>query len=323
MFTRRTKPFWGRCAAARALTAIAAIVGFSCEAIGATFFHAADTDRDWRIGLTELLRVIQFYNSDGYHVASGTEDGFAPGDGDRSGAYHSSDYVPQDWRIEMAELLRTIQLYNVRGFVYRPDTEDGYDVNPWHVPVEGDTDGDGLTDVEEAALGMDPNDADENGDGLPDGRVLAARCAEAWMGLPQCPLGDCEYPGPELLDVTECAPCACMTQGSDCFWTHPDLPVRVDVAWWMIFDLCELRDAYIASGDDLEVFYASIVSSRWMDSTAMPFLSSGSFSYYDLSCSKCTLEWVWDAAAMRRLDSVYWIALLLSNPAEKTAQEAD
>jgi len=36
---------------------------------------------DWRIGLTELLRIIQFYNSGGYHycLEAGTEDGFCPG----------------------------------------------------------------------------------------------------------------------------------------------------------------------------------------------------------------------------------------------------
>ncbi len=36
---------------------------------------------DWRISLTELLRVIQFYNSGGYRycLEEGTEDGFCPG----------------------------------------------------------------------------------------------------------------------------------------------------------------------------------------------------------------------------------------------------
>ena len=43
-----------------------------------------DTDynpQDWIISLSELLRVIQFYNSGGYHYcpANGTEDGFCPG----------------------------------------------------------------------------------------------------------------------------------------------------------------------------------------------------------------------------------------------------
>jgi len=36
---------------------------------------------DWQIALTELLRVIQFYNFPGYHYCpgEGTEDGFCPG----------------------------------------------------------------------------------------------------------------------------------------------------------------------------------------------------------------------------------------------------
>ena len=37
--------------------------------------------QDWVISLSELLRIIQFYNSLGYHFCptSGTEDGFCPG----------------------------------------------------------------------------------------------------------------------------------------------------------------------------------------------------------------------------------------------------
>ena len=46
--------------------------------------QAYDTDynpQDWTISLSELLRVIQFYNSGAYHYcpASATEDGFCPG----------------------------------------------------------------------------------------------------------------------------------------------------------------------------------------------------------------------------------------------------
>ncbi len=42
--------------------------------------HSADYNpQDWQIGLSELLRVIQFYNSGGYHACVGGEDGFCPG----------------------------------------------------------------------------------------------------------------------------------------------------------------------------------------------------------------------------------------------------
>lgn len=36
---------------------------------------------DWRIDLTELLRLVQFFNSSGYHPCPGedSEDGFCPG----------------------------------------------------------------------------------------------------------------------------------------------------------------------------------------------------------------------------------------------------
>ncbi|MFA6227875.1 MAG: hypothetical protein WC668_01680 [Patescibacteria group bacterium] len=44
-------------------------------------YHDADTNQDNKIELSELLRVIQFFNMDGYHACpeEGTEDGFCPG----------------------------------------------------------------------------------------------------------------------------------------------------------------------------------------------------------------------------------------------------
>ncbi len=41
-------------------------------------WHSADTDTDGKISLSELLRVIQLYNSCGYQESAGSEDGFAP-----------------------------------------------------------------------------------------------------------------------------------------------------------------------------------------------------------------------------------------------------
>ena len=90
----------------------------------------ADTDHDFHISLSELLRVIQFYNLDGYHCATGTEDGFAPGAGDVSGAKHSSDYNPADWLINLSELLRLVQLYNSDGFHLCTLGEDGFCPGP-------------------------------------------------------------------------------------------------------------------------------------------------------------------------------------------------
>ena len=99
--------------------------------IGAYEFDAygsADTNRDAIVSLSELLRVIQFFNSDGLHCDTSTEDGYAPGAGTTNCCFYSSDYNPQDWRIEVSELLRVIQFFNSAGYRYCPGdgTEDGF-----------------------------------------------------------------------------------------------------------------------------------------------------------------------------------------------------
>jgi hypothetical protein len=82
--------------------------------------------------LSELLRVIQFYNSLGLHCADlpgDTEDGYVPGPGANQGcAPYDTDYNPQDWVISLSELLRMIQFYNSLGYSYCPGmgTEDGF-----------------------------------------------------------------------------------------------------------------------------------------------------------------------------------------------------
>ncbi len=70
---------------------------------GAT--HSGDSNRDWKIDLRELTRVIELKNAGGYKVQAGTEDGFAPipktrrplacgrkGDLDRDGYIDQTDY---------------------------------------------------------------------------------------------------------------------------------------------------------------------------------------------------------------------------------------
>ena len=90
----------------------------------------ADQDGDYQINLSELLRVIQFFNSPGYHCEAGTEDEYAAGPGSTGCIPHASDYSEQDWTINLSELLRVIQFFNYGG--YRPcrealpPTEDGY-----------------------------------------------------------------------------------------------------------------------------------------------------------------------------------------------------
>jgi hypothetical protein len=94
--------------------------------------HAADQDCSGRVSLTELLRVIQFFNIRGYQCAASpeaSEDGFLPAAGPSHDCKpHSSDYYPQDWQVNLTELLRLIQLYNTGGYHFCPleATEDGF-----------------------------------------------------------------------------------------------------------------------------------------------------------------------------------------------------
>ncbi len=88
--------------------------------------HNADQNGDGQINLSELLRVIQFFNFGEYHCDAGSEDGYAPGPGDHSCNPHASDYNPQDWVISLSELLRLIQFFNSGGYYPCEGGEDGY-----------------------------------------------------------------------------------------------------------------------------------------------------------------------------------------------------
>jgi Leucine-rich repeat (LRR) protein len=88
--------------------------------------HCADTNADNTISLTELLRVIQFFNIREFACGAGTEDGYAPGAGPRNCMHHSSDYAPTDWQISLTELLRLIQFFNTGGYHVDATSEDGY-----------------------------------------------------------------------------------------------------------------------------------------------------------------------------------------------------
>ena len=86
----------------------------------------ADQDGNFLIDLTELLRIVQFYNSLALHCEVGTEDGYAPGFGSQACAPHSSDYNPQNWSISLSELLRSVQIYNAGGYEPCLEGEDGF-----------------------------------------------------------------------------------------------------------------------------------------------------------------------------------------------------
>lgn len=121
-------------------------------------YHSADYNKDWRIELAELARVVALNNtnyvitgtkSSCYKVSPGSIDGFAIDTARSPSAevtlpiYHSADYN-QDGRIDDAERDRVIQLYNykytnvplagtVRTGQYHdncPGTLDGFGLGP-------------------------------------------------------------------------------------------------------------------------------------------------------------------------------------------------
>jgi len=102
--------------------------------------HSADSDGDFAISLSELLRVIQLYNATligtgtYYHCDASGEDGYGLGEAvseEEACVPHAVDYAPQDWRVGLSELLRMIQIYNVPGRSYaicpeEAQSEDGF-----------------------------------------------------------------------------------------------------------------------------------------------------------------------------------------------------
>jgi len=92
-------------------------------------YHSADQNRDRVIGLSELLRVIQFVNLGGYHCDLNGEDGYGAGPGPQNCIPHDSDYNPQDWAINLTEILRLVQFFNVGGYTVASDSgsEDGFE----------------------------------------------------------------------------------------------------------------------------------------------------------------------------------------------------
>lgn len=79
--------------------------------------HDADLNDDFRISLSEALRVIQFHNAAAYHCADNTEDGYAPGAGEGADCQtHAADYDDELWSIGISEVVKLIQLYNAGGY---------------------------------------------------------------------------------------------------------------------------------------------------------------------------------------------------------------
>ena len=101
--------------------------------------HSADTNGDFVISMSELLRVIQLFNSGGFHCNPAQEDGFSVGANPAAQdcSPHDSDFSPQDWRISFQEVMRAIQFFNAGNYYASPEleTEDGFVPNfggPYH-----------------------------------------------------------------------------------------------------------------------------------------------------------------------------------------------
>lgn len=254
--------------------------------------HSADTSENGRISLSELLRVIQFYNSHSYCCDANSEDGYGVGDGDRTCAAHDSDYMTQDWSISLSELLRLIQFFNIGRYRVDGAGEDGYkactdgELDPHLIPVIGDADGNFLTEVEEQALGViiEPGDPPL---GLELGLMTAARIAtlgryysedsgiivEGEAGIPPADR-------PYLLILSE----------MDCGCTDPFTEAFIPfVNYALVEPVAEIHMP--------------------LSEVALEFLSYGSFSYFEAGCENEDGICYFDGAQVR-LDVVTILAIL-------------
>ena len=111
--------------------------------------HSADVDRNLRISLLELTRVIELYSTRNgttrtgcYGVQIGTEEGFVAvptrPSTDKASlmVYHSAD-SNRDGKMSLLELTRVIELYNTRtgttrtgAYKLQTGSEDGFAPSP-------------------------------------------------------------------------------------------------------------------------------------------------------------------------------------------------
>jgi len=98
--------------------------------------HSADINADFVLGLSEILRGIQLYNSGGYACAANagaTEDGYearAPQGGDPGCVLHALDQNLNQ-TITLSELLRGIQLFSFQGHTFcQGQSEDDFCERP-------------------------------------------------------------------------------------------------------------------------------------------------------------------------------------------------
>ena len=113
----------------RARTQLGAGKGYTKD-----YCHSGDTDRDWVLSLSEMLRTIQLYNVGQYSCSANTEDGYQPGEGVRDCLPHDLDYTGDAWHLELSEVLRMVQFFNLEEGVYHinPASEDGFAPGGYH-----------------------------------------------------------------------------------------------------------------------------------------------------------------------------------------------
>jgi len=83
----------------------------------------ADSNGDYRVGLSELLALIQFFNVGQYHCREGAE-AYAAGPGAQDCAALEFD-ADTSWSLDLPELLRGIQIFNGGAYFPCPGGEDG------------------------------------------------------------------------------------------------------------------------------------------------------------------------------------------------------
>lgn len=106
----------------------------NCDAEGEEpVLHNADTDGDGKIGLSELLRIIQFYNAGSYTCDdTNQEDGYTPGNGGTAIGTgnceaHDIDFDGTVGSVSLSELLRAIQFFNLNAVLnFTGAGEDGW-----------------------------------------------------------------------------------------------------------------------------------------------------------------------------------------------------